>query len=321
MLKPTEEQLTQDIRVLLVERAAVNETLTIASVQSHCKIGYARAKRLLEAAQSPAPEAQEAPTPSLEPAPPTAPVIEEVPAAPVAQQESTEIVSETVQAVEVNPIERITSVALYKGANGFISLVVGKGLVVRGELSFEEWREAHYGLFKLTKIGKLCLADSINFAKAKFGEVMVDEALHQMEFPWIDAKKAELVDQRRLPWQAREFDLEEEHFFAVGQANLRPEESAKWLEIAAEEKLTPLELKRSIEVGKTIHNEDTQSGKGKNSGIVTIYAVRALFLQWRRNNITALLAGPIDEQKDVLSELEPVCELIDKLRVNIAEAK
>jgi len=321
-----EELVEKCIEIMREEKKA-----STSLFQRRLRIGYTRASHILGILEQrgyvgPADGAkprqilvdldEQPPAPAPAPETPAAPAPAEPPSSP-------QTISITPVAKPENPIDRITDVVLYRGADGFVALVIGKGIVIRGKLTFEEWREAHYGLFKFREVAVIGLADSVNYARKAYGDRLVDEALQQMEFPFIEAKKAGLVDPARLPWQTRENKLKEEHFFVAGGADLKPEDAAKWLEIAVEQELSPVELKRSIEVGKVIHNEDTPAGKGKNSGIVTIYAVRALYLQWKRSNYTPLLAGPIKEQQDVLTELEPICELIDKLRANIAarEAK
>jgi hypothetical protein len=96
-----------------------------------------------------------------------------------------------------------------------------------------------------------------------------------------------------------------------------PEEAGKWY----------ADLKRQTYVPKQKANPKRhwrsipQSERNKNSGFITISAVRALYLQWRRKNYKGLLEGDLKMQEEVLAELEPICELIDKLRARVGVTK
>lgn len=203
-----------------------------------------------------------------------------------------------------NPLSRIQSVDFFHGAAGYMS-ITQKGVVVRGTLTFEEWRLGLYCVLWLREQFSLASSDLLGHGRREYGDVLVEEALEQMEFPLNDVKRADAIS--KVPWIARDEELTSEHYYVAGAApDLTPEKREQWLKTAAAEKLTPLELKRSIFRGQSAqHAEDTPAGKGADSGIVTIQGVRMLFLQWRRENEERILTGPIDTQRLLLAEIEP----------------
>lgn len=214
-----------------------------------------------------------------------------------------------------NPLARIASVTIFHGMQGAISWVPGKGCVVRGDLTEEETRDALYGFQGVRREFGSFYSGFVRWARDKHGDFFVDEIFGQMQLPLNDAKQYDAI--ARVPWQARNAAFSDEHYYVVGKADLKDPEREKWLEIAHDEDLSPLELKRSIEEGKVVHQEETPAGKGSGSGIVTIYAVRMIYMQWARKCASPVLAGELKEQTAILEELRPILEFADKLRAAI----
>jgi hypothetical protein len=216
-----------------------------------------------------------------------------------------------------NPLAKITSVDCFTGAGGVMS-VTDRGMVIRGAFTYGEWRAALYGMVKLREVFHSAVADVVAYGRSEFGDVLVEEACGQMQLPLNDIKRSDAI--AKIPWGARDEALTQEHLYVAGAApDLRPEERRVWLETAVAEKLSPVELKRSIEIGKVQHAERTPAGRGAGSGIVNIQAIRAFFLQWKRANFEVIRAGPLDTQQRLLEALRPFAEVIDILRANLAQ--
>jgi len=205
-----------------------------------------------------------------------------------------------------------------QGAHGCVTWVRGKGCVVRGASSEEESRNVILGLNGIKRDWDCIFADYCRWARREWGDFHVEESFGQMNLPLNDTKRADAI--ARVPWVARDAALTSEHYYMAGKAKLRDEDRTKWLKIALEEDLSAVELKRSIEKGEVVHQEETPAGKGSGSGIVTIYAVRMIYLQWARKCADALLIAPLEEQEAVLEEFRPIAEFIEKLRASIAKA-
>lgn len=215
-----------------------------------------------------------------------------------------------------NPIAKISSIDFFQCPHGFLS-ITNRGVVVRGELTWEEWRLALLLLLWIRNQFHTAACDLIGHGRRQYGDVLVDESLGQMQFPLNDAKRAEAIG--KVPVGARPDGIAPEYLYVTGAAGLPPEKAREWLQTACDEKLSALELKRSIEVGHVQRTSDTPAGKGSNAGIVTIENIRMLFVQWRRENGERILNGPIETQQRLLDEMQPLVELIDQLRHHLSK--
>ena len=123
-------------------------------------------------------------------------------------------------------LTKISSVDFFTGASGFVS-ITHKGIVVRGTLTYEEWRRALFGILWLKNMFHIASADLIGHGRRAYGEVLVEETLQQMEFPLNDAKRAEAI--AKVPWGARDAALTGEHYYVAGAASLTDAKCREWL--------------------------------------------------------------------------------------------
>jgi hypothetical protein len=204
-------------------------------------------------------------------------------------------------------------------AEGFASWRPGTALVWDGESPIAKARELIQSLWAIKKEWLTVFADLCSWARSQFGDHFVDTFFFESQLLLSTSKQVEAI--ARVSWHARHPDLSSEHYEVVGRTVYKHAGQARWLRIARDRDLTPVELERSIEKGKIERREDTQAGKGTGSGIVTVYAVRMVFMQWARTNLDPLLNSRLDDQEEVLFELDPIVRLVDQIRANIAATR
>lgn len=194
------------------------------------------------------------------------------------------------------------------------------GLQIEGEMDFQQWEELLRTIHSIKSAYHCILGDHINYGRARFGVASVAVALEQNEFDFADVAKAESI--ANLSHDFREtHKLNSEHYFVLTTKVESERERDRWAAIAAREKLSPLELKRSIEAGKILHTTQISQKSGHGSGINTIQGVIFRMQQWERQmggpeKISKL---PTEERRNLLKLLTPMIELAAQIEQSLSD--
>jgi hypothetical protein len=184
-----------------------------------------------------------------------------------------------------------------------------------GKMSFDQWREALRTWQRATAIFHIGLADIIHYGKQEFGEGKVDETLELFGFDMADVLKAHAIDQLSL--DIRDVNLTGEHYYVLAKSlpNAKKEQG-RWAAIATKEKLTPGELKASIEKGKVIRQSERENTRGSDSGVPNIEGLSLVFQRWEKQagGEEKILAQPLEWKQKLLHELHPIVELAEKVK-------
>lgn len=208
----------------------------------------------------------------------------------------------------------ISPLALTSGA----ILVSPHGLDIQGTLSLEDWKSLIGSLQSIRHAYHNALADAINYGHRTFGSEVVGTTLEQLEFDMSDANKA--INIGTLSYHFRQaHPLTSEHYHVLATC-AEEQHREKWAKLATDEKLTALELKRSIEKGEVIRTSEIQKLSGHGAGINTVQGVVFQFKQWenRIGGVQAALKLPEKERRDLLSHLTPMIELAAALESSLS---
>lgn len=156
---------------------------------------------------------------------------------------------------------------------------------------------------------KFVLADIISYGLKNFGREKVDEGLIQLQFNLGEVNEAFAIGQIPLPLRVER--LKPEHYYILGKADLTTKERGKWAALADKHELEPMELQKSIEAGKIVHQAAIDQISGKNSGITTIEGISWWYDRWERQigGREVVLAWKVDLKKRWLDEVRPIVEL------------
>jgi hypothetical protein len=195
------------------------------------------------------------------------------------------------------------------------------GLNIQQDMTFEQWR----GLIRNLRLVKECyhtaLADGISYGRTRFGREAVDTCLQQLEFPFEDVTHAESI--ALVPRLTREtFQLTSEHTYILGL--LLPQDHTSqemWAARCQEHCLSPIALRRSIERGEIITDEQLKTISGANSGRPVLQGMTLQFSRWvsERGGVDQLLSLPREAKLEILQEVAPVVEIALKLRDSIED--
>lgn len=191
-----------------------------------------------------------------------------------------------------------------------------QGVVLKDDMSYEEW---HEGL-RIFKWGKermdLGFAGYLKFGDLKFGKEKVGASLGQLEFDLGDVTTAMYVN--TVPDSLRKDNLSTGHYVVLARAGITPKQMEKWSDIASEQKLSPSQLKASIQHGEVI---DPSVVKQQTHGILTIHGISQEFDVWmRRVGGKAGIGKMSDEaREEIAGELEKFAELYEFVAESLAQ--
>ena len=191
-----------------------------------------------------------------------------------------------------------------------------------GDLTFEQWREG-LRLWQQASIIYHCgLADLINYGRKQFGDEKVDETLEFFAFDFADVMKAHAIGQLSL--ELRVVELTSEHYYVLSKSLPgATKEQGKWAAIAAKEKLSPSELKASIEKGKLVRQSQIEQDRGSGSGVPNIQGLSLVFQRWEKQvgGEAQILAQSKDWKEKFLQEVHPIVDLAHKVEETLGEGK
>ena len=205
--------------------------------------------------------------------------------------------------LEVTPLP-IPELTLTRGQLKFAP----EGLEIDPDLNFDQWHSLLSIFPKFKAAFHSHLADVLEFGRNKFGEAIVAQTLAQLEFDQIDVKRATAIStlarSTRKPW------LNSEHYWVMSQSKMEPEAQAFWASQVVQHRLSPVELRQSIEKGKVITPSLLPD---KRSGIPTIHGWRQIFELWWKDVSDFIDDWPDDRKAHVLEELREPARLAIRL--------
>jgi hypothetical protein len=166
--------------------------------------------------------------------------------------------------------------------------------------SWEEWEQLMVFLKAARQASLRWLADARVIGRREFGDERVLAFEEQLDLGLPDLKAAEALESL----ECRSDELSDEHHFVVAKKLDDSEEQARWLETARREKLSPAELKTSIEAGRVVR---AQERAGRGGGLATIEGVRQLFDIWAKQvSEEQWKSWPREKQVMLLEEIRPI---------------
>lgn len=185
-------------------------------------------------------------------------------------------------------------------------------------MTYDQWNSVLRAIHSVKTAYHCILADHINYGREHFGVAEVSVALEQAEFDLADVTKADAIGQLTLDFRGRH-QLTSEHYFILSKVESFKERT-RWAQIAEREKLSPLELKRSIEAGRILHNDQIQNTSGQGSGINTIQGVIFKMQQWEREmgGVHNIVSLPVEERRNLLELLTPTIALASAIEESLS---
>jgi hypothetical protein len=183
------------------------------------------------------------------------------------------------------------------------------GLVFDRPLTIEQWKEVGQMLKKAQKATLWWQADWMEYGKRSYDETEFDQAVGQLEFDFVGNKFDLLINLAAVPLERRRPGLSAQHYLFLTKLPTIKEQD-KWAKVAEVEKLTPMDLKRSIAQGEVVRGSEERQG-----GVNTIQEVVRSFLQWQRQvqALDPLETWSGDKHKELYEEIKPIVSLVDFL--------
>jgi hypothetical protein len=184
--------------------------------------------------------------------------------------------------------------------------LTASGIDIDQDITFEQWHEG-LGLFKwMQSKMKIGFSDYVSFGRIKFGKERTEESLAQLEFDMPTVKAA--LEIGTVPLELRKPGLEAEHFVVLARSQLSAKQQVKWAETASLQKLSPNQLKHSIDAGEVV---TTTVARSRQTGTISLKGIRQEFDIWlrRMDGIEGIRRASIEVQEDLLSDLQAFHEL------------
>ena len=170
--------------------------------------------------------------------------------------------------------------------NTELTLPEGLCAFSRGALYFartptqEEWEQIGRYVHAARGSSLRWMADWRREGRRYFGDAVVENAEKQLEFEFRDLKAAEAIEKLDGYHPYAPTDA---HAFVAGKLCGSVASAEEWLIKASEQKLTPLELQKSIKAGEIVREstETKKTGTGTgSSGVLTLEAIHMDFIRW-----------------------------------------
>ena len=184
--------------------------------------------------------------------------------------------------------------------------MTANGLVFDKPLTIEQWKEVGR-MLKAARTATLWWeADWMQYGKASYEETEWDEAVDQLEFDFVGGKYDLLMSLAAVPLERRRPGLSAQHYLFLTKLPTVKEQD-KWAKVAEVEKLTPMDLKRSIAQGEVIRGSEERQG-----GVNTIQEVVRSFSKWHSDGESR---DPIEnwskeKHKELLAEMKLIVDLV-----------
>jgi len=184
--------------------------------------------------------------------------------------------------------------------------MTANGLVFDKPLTIEQWKEVGR-MLKAARTATLWWeADWMQYGKASYEETDWDEAVDQLEFDFVGGKYDLLMSLAAVPLERRRPGLSAQHYLFLTKLPTVKEQD-KWAKVAEVEKLTPMDLKRSIAQGEVVRGSEERQG-----GVNTIQEVVRSFSEWHRQVESR---DPIEnwsreKHRELLAEMKAIVDLV-----------
>jgi len=188
--------------------------------------------------------------------------------------------------------------------------VTATGIEFFGDLSLEEWDELGRTLIPFAKKIGFMLGDWINYGSKAYG-TKYKEALEVTGIPPKTLRNYASVARRVGP-SLREPSLGHEHHAAV--ARLESHEQRYWLELTKEHNLTIRRLRKSIQLGRLVSEEELEDEGAGNSPANHVKLINRLVRWWTSETCKAPVAEwDIEWRKAIKRDFEHLLEIYGQL--------
>jgi len=189
--------------------------------------------------------------------------------------------------------------------------MTANGLVFDKPLTIEEWKEVGH-MLKAARTATLWWeADWMQYGKASYN--LWEEALDQLEFDFVGGKYDLLMSLAAVPLERRRPGLRAEHYLFLTKLPTIKEQD-KWAKVAEVEKLTPMDLKRSIAQGEVIRGSEERQG-----GVNTIQELARSFSKWLSDveSRDPIENWPKEKHRQLLAVMKQMADLIAYLQKQV----
>lgn len=195
------------------------------------------------------------------------------------------------------------------------------GIVIRDNLSWEEYQNGLRFFKGASEKIKLGFSQYTAYGNAKFGDKMVQAAFAQLEFNMPDVKEAVLI--ASVPMEIRHPNLTCAHYSVLAKAKLTKPQLKKWAKVAVAQQLEPSTLKASIEAGEVVPKAVAQQ---RTHGLLTVNGIKGEFDIWltRVGGIEGIREMETKEEgaiKSIIDLLQPIADLVAELKKPAKKAK
>ena len=188
--------------------------------------------------------------------------------------------------------------------------MTANGLVFDKPLTIEQWKEVGR-MLKAARTATLWWeADWMQYGKASYEETDWDEAVDQLEFDFVGGKYDLLMSLAAVPLERRRPGLSAQHYLFLTKLPTVKEQD-KWAKVAEVEKLTPMDLKRSIAQGEVVRGSEERQG-----GINSIQEISTSFALWFRyvESRDPIKNWSKEKHRELLAEMKQMADLIAYLQ-------
>lgn len=187
--------------------------------------------------------------------------------------------------------------------------VTTTGIEFLGDLSIEEWGDLGKGLVPVAKSIGFWLGDWINYGSKAYG-TKYKQALELTGLAPKTLRNYASVARRVHP-SLREPSLGHEHHAAV--AGLESQEQRYWLELTKEHNLTVPRLRKSIQLGRLVSEEEMEDGVG-NRPTNHVALINRLVCWWQSETCKAPVASwNVDRREAIKRDFEQILKIYGQL--------
>lgn len=211
--------------------------------------------------------------------------------------------------------------------NTELTLPEGLCTFSRGALYFartptqEEWEQIGRYVHAARGSSLRWMADWRREGRRYFGDAVVEDAEKQLEFEFRDLKAAEAIEKLDGYHPYAPTDA---HAFVAGKLCDTVAAAEEWLIKASEQKLTPLELQKSIKAGEIVRDsteaKKPATGPGA-TGVLTLEAIHMDFHRWHSRVKDDGFPGEWDSRRlgMVRDLLAPIAAIHREVSVKVME--
>lgn len=186
----------------------------------------------------------------------------------------------------------------------------GMRMDISEDISYDQYKIILKVLKDARSKSTIWLADTIRFGTKKFGGDAVSAALEQLQFDMPVVRSAVAIES--VPPELRLKGITADHLFELSKAESKTKQ-VKWARLASELKLTPVQLRFSMDAGEVV---DRNEARKLGTGVVTIQGIRQSFEIWRLRvgGIDGVLKMETDDKSAIIGELQEISDFCVQLQ-------